>query len=314
VYPSREWRGGATEALWFLSPHGRRTIGAPGRRPPGLSIPDLEHRRAAAGFFLDLVRGSLDVPGEGLYRWLGEQQAQQGTGPAVRPDGFGRYLLVDGEITFYLEIDRGTETTKRVKDKLAAYQQALAADRNRDRGNILLVCEGRRRLTSLARCAPTGPPWVWGTTDRKRYRLLPAEDQERGFRELPAWPRQPTPPRNHGTKAGSMSSPQRSAGRPAAAQSNTPGSRRHRGDPMHPDLPRPTHTTSASRQPMTVAPRGLTADDVMTARDVAVLLHAPTSTVEDWARRGILPSVKIGRRRLYIRSHIERTLTRGDTR
>jgi hypothetical protein len=24
VYPSREWRGGATEALWFLSPHGRR--------------------------------------------------------------------------------------------------------------------------------------------------------------------------------------------------------------------------------------------------------------------------------------------------
>ncbi len=191
VYPSREWRGGATEALWFLSPHGRQMIGASARRPPGLSIPDLEHRRAAAGFFLDLVRGSLDTPGEGLYRWLGEQQAQHGTGPTVRPDGYGRYLLPDGEITFYLEIDRGTETTKRVKDKLAAYQRALAADRNRDRGNILLVCESRRRLASLARCAPAGPPWVWGTTDRKRYRLLPAGDQERGFRELPAWPRQP---------------------------------------------------------------------------------------------------------------------------
>ncbi|HEY5288148.1 MAG TPA: replication-relaxation family protein [Solirubrobacteraceae bacterium] len=191
VYPSREWRGGATEALWFLSPHGRQMIGASARRPPGLSIPDLEHRRAAAGFFLDLVRGSLDTPGEGLYRWLGEQQAQEGTGPTVRPDGYGRYLLPDGEITFYLEIDRGTETTKRVKDKLAAYKRALAADRNRDRGNILLVCESRRRLTSLARCAPAGPPWVWGTTDRKRYRLLPACDQERGFRELPAWPRHP---------------------------------------------------------------------------------------------------------------------------
>jgi excisionase family DNA binding protein len=47
--------------------------------------------------------------------------------------------------------------------------------------------------------------------------------------------------------------------------------------------------------------RRLTADDVLTARDVALLLHAPVSTVEDWARRGILPSVKIGRRRLYIR-------------
>jgi excisionase family DNA binding protein len=53
----------------------------------------------------------------------------------------------------------------------------------------------------------------------------------------------------------------------------------------------------------------LTADDVMTARDVARLLHAPISTVEDWARRGILPSVKIGRRRLYIRQNIEAALT-----
>jgi excisionase family DNA binding protein len=56
---------------------------------------------------------------------------------------------------------------------------------------------------------------------------------------------------------------------------------------------------------MPARPRRLTADDVMTARDVASLLHAPVSTVEDWARRGILPSVKIGRRRIYIRRNIE---------
>lgn len=55
--------------------------------------------------------------------------------------------------------------------------------------------------------------------------------------------------------------------------------------------------------------RRLTADDVLTGRDVAVLLHAPVSTVEDWARRGVLPSVKIGKRRLYIRQHIEVALT-----
>jgi excisionase family DNA binding protein len=46
----------------------------------------------------------------------------------------------------------------------------------------------------------------------------------------------------------------------------------------------------------------LTAADVMTGREVAILLHAPVSTVEDWARRNIIPSVKIGRRRLYIAS------------
>jgi DNA-binding transcriptional MerR regulator len=31
----------------------------------------------------------------------------------------------------------------------------------------------------------------------------------------------------------------------------------------------------------------------------------PVTTVDDWARRGILPSRKIGRRRIYIRQDIE---------
>jgi excisionase family DNA binding protein len=55
----------------------------------------------------------------------------------------------------------------------------------------------------------------------------------------------------------------------------------------------------------------LTAADVMTGSEVAELLRAPTSTVEDWARRNVLPSVKIGRRRLYIRPDIEAVLTGG---
>lgn len=65
------------------------------------------------------------------------------------------------------------------------------------------------------------------------------------------------------------------------------------------------HAARDAWRPAIGSPRRLTADDVMTARDVALLLHAPISTVEDWARRRILPSVKIGRRRLYIRQDIE---------
>jgi excisionase family DNA binding protein len=79
--------------------------------------------------------------------------------------------------------------------------------------------------------------------------------------------------------------------------------------------PWPGHAARDVWQTRSPGQRQLTADDVMTARDVAHLLHAPVSTVEDWARRGILPSVKIGRRRLYIRQNIERALTgarRGD--
>jgi excisionase family DNA binding protein len=58
--------------------------------------------------------------------------------------------------------------------------------------------------------------------------------------------------------------------------------------------------------------RPLTAADVLTAAEVAALLRVPRSTVEDWARRGIVPSKKVGRRRLYIRSRIEALLLVDD--
>ena len=46
--------------------------------------------------------------------------------------------------------------------------------------------------------------------------------------------------------------------------------------------------------------------------EVAELLRVPRSTVSAWARRGVLPSVKIGRRRLYMRQQIEAILLRAD--
>jgi excisionase family DNA binding protein len=58
--------------------------------------------------------------------------------------------------------------------------------------------------------------------------------------------------------------------------------------------------------PLTGSP--LTAADVMTAVEVAALLRVPKSTVEDWARRGVIPSRKVGRRRLYLRARIEALL------
>ena len=59
--------------------------------------------------------------------------------------------------------------------------------------------------------------------------------------------------------------------------------------------------------------RPLTAADVMTAAEVAALLRVPRSTVEDWARRGVIPSRKVGRRRLYIRSKLEELLLAEDS-
>jgi hypothetical protein len=78
-----------------------------------------------------------------------------------------------------------------VKAKLDAYKQALAGDPHRARGNVLVVCDSKRRLANLAKCAPVGPPWVWGSIDGEHYELLPAREQQRRFDELPASPRQP---------------------------------------------------------------------------------------------------------------------------
>lgn len=187
VYPARTSRGGTSEPLYFLSPQARRLLGAPARRTPGLSIPDLEHRCAVSRFFIALVERSLDRDGEGLYSWLGERRAEAALAGAVRPDGYGRYLLADGELTFYLELDRATEPTKRIADKLAAYRRALANDPHLRLCNILLVVPGRRRIASLDRVAETGPPWMWATLDGNRYQLLPhgEERDERPLERLP---------------------------------------------------------------------------------------------------------------------------------
>jgi protein involved in plasmid replication-relaxation len=190
VYPAAGRRG-TGEALWFLTAKARLLLSAPARRTPSLSLPDLEHRRAVARFFCALVDRSLQHPGEGLWCWHGEARAEHGIGGRIRPDGYGRYLLPDGEVSFYLELDRSTEPGKRVGAKLAGYVGALATVDGRERANILLVCHSQRRLRNLAAHAPTGPPWIWGTTDSERFQLLPAVTEARRFEELPLWSRDP---------------------------------------------------------------------------------------------------------------------------
>jgi excisionase family DNA binding protein len=50
--------------------------------------------------------------------------------------------------------------------------------------------------------------------------------------------------------------------------------------------------------------------ELMTADQVAELLQLRRSTVEDYARRGLLPSLKLGRHRRFVRSDVEAALAR----
>lgn len=54
--------------------------------------------------------------------------------------------------------------------------------------------------------------------------------------------------------------------------------------------------------------QGSVLDELMTAHEVAEILKLRTSTVEDYARRRVLPSVKLGRHRRFIRSQVERAV------
>ena len=50
--------------------------------------------------------------------------------------------------------------------------------------------------------------------------------------------------------------------------------------------------------------------ELMTSAQVAELLQMKRTTIEDYARRGLLPSLKLGRHRRFVRSDVEVALER----
>jgi excisionase family DNA binding protein len=46
-------------------------------------------------------------------------------------------------------------------------------------------------------------------------------------------------------------------------------------------------------------------DELMTAQQIAGILQMRVSTIEEYARRGLLPSIKLGRHRRFVRSDVE---------
>jgi len=57
--------------------------------------------------------------------------------------------------------------------------------------------------------------------------------------------------------------------------------------------------------------RPLTREDVLDGRAVADLLHLPRSTMLEYARRGLLPGHKLGRRWVFLRDEVEEVIRSG---
>jgi predicted transcriptional regulator len=83
----------------------------------------LRHLRELNGFFTRLsyeCRRAAD--GTSLALWLGERRSKHGY---VRPDGLGVVKDRTGEISFWLEVDFGTENHERLEDKMNRYATTM---------------------------------------------------------------------------------------------------------------------------------------------------------------------------------------------
>lgn len=78
----------------------------------------LAHRIGVNEFFCGLIEAGSVTDGHGLARWVPERTVRTADG-WIRPDGYGIFLHPVGTLDFYLEYDRGTETTRQLANKLA---------------------------------------------------------------------------------------------------------------------------------------------------------------------------------------------------
>jgi Replication-relaxation len=80
----------------------------------------LAHRIGVNEFFCALIEAGRANDDHGLAKWVPERTVRTGDG-WIRPDGYGVFVYPGGALDFYLEYDRGTETTRQLANKLAGY-------------------------------------------------------------------------------------------------------------------------------------------------------------------------------------------------
>lgn len=105
----------------------------------------LAHRIGVNEFFCALIEAGRANDGHGLAKWVPERTVRTGDG-WIRPDGYGVYLHPNGALDFYLEYDRGTETTRQLANKLAGYI-GVARDWTEQSQSTFRACSLSSRIT-----------------------------------------------------------------------------------------------------------------------------------------------------------------------
>jgi len=115
---------------------------------------DLWHVVETNGFFTRLVCACRREGRHRLAQWWSERQAARRWGSLVQPDGYGQLEGPTSTRSFFLELDRDTEGSARLRGKLVGYESVAMIE---ERPDLLLFCFPDPQREAFARkvlCSP----------------------------------------------------------------------------------------------------------------------------------------------------------------
>ena len=154
--------------------------------------PRLRHRVECNGFF---ARLTLACRRRGCrLEWIGERRACSSWDSIISPDGIGRIVAGDLEISFFLEYDRGTENHDQLENKTYRYRIVGRTARSEDALLFVFPSGARERYARSALVSASVPVATAVRGDVLRHPLgtvwLPLhEDRRRMILDLPRLPR-----------------------------------------------------------------------------------------------------------------------------
>lgn len=162
------------------------------RRLRLLASQQLRHQVEANGIITRLAHALRSLPGAALIEWRGQRRCTRSWGELVRPDSHLRLQLPNGPLEAWLEHDRGTETQRRLQDKLDRYDELALAIEQPITLLLTLLADRREQETRRA-LQPTSDVLLLTTTverhqaDPLTANWLPAASQTRiALSDLPA--------------------------------------------------------------------------------------------------------------------------------
>jgi hypothetical protein len=154
--------------------------------------PRLRHRVECNGFF---ARLTLACRRRGWrLEWTGERRATASWDSIITPDGIGRVVAEEREISFFVEYDRGTENHNQLENKTARYRLVGRIARSEDVLLFVFPSAARERYARSALVGSSVPIATAVRNEVLRHPFAPVwlpvgDDRRRMILDLPRAPR-----------------------------------------------------------------------------------------------------------------------------